>query len=205
MEVKPCVIEFQAFRGNDDRFIIKELVILDLLTQAAFTFLFEAPCSVRELCAKAKITNRWITNHFHHIYWYEGFVPYNNVHKIMFHFCKQFTHIYTRGLEKKRWIQQYTNNEVSDVKLDKTFQFDCKNICVLTIDEKHRQTQCALQNAHYLASYLQQQQTEECGGVFGGDKSEETTDPEHHSYFTLSTDNIYSSEDGISTVSSIFS
>lgn len=205
MEVKPCVIEFQAFRGNNDRFIVKELVILDMLTQVAYPFLFEAPCSIRELTAKAKITNRWMTNYFHHIHWHEGFLPYNNIHKIMFHFCKQFTHIYTRGLEKKEWIQQYTNNEVSNIKVDKTFQFDCKYICVSVIDAKHKQSQCALHNAHYLASYLQQQQTEECGGGSGGYKSEEATCPEHHSYSTLSTDNIYSSKDDISTVSPIFS
>jgi len=204
MEVKPCVIEFQSFRGNNDRFIVKELVILDLLTQITYPFLFEAPCSIHELNAKAKTTNRWITNYFHHIHWHEGFVPYHNVHRIMFYFCKQFTHIYTRGSEKKKWIQQYTNNEVSDIRVDKTFQFDNTNICVSVMDKKHKQSQCALQNAHYLAAYLQQQQTKECGGGFGGYKSEEATYPEHHSYSTLTTDNINSSEDGISTVSSIF-
>lgn|SRR5204862_423958 len=205
MESKPCIIEFQAFRGNNDRFIIKELVILDLLTQIANSFLFEAPCSVRELTTKAKITNRWITNHFHHINWYEGFIPYNNVHKIMFHFCKQFTHIYTRGSEKKNWIQQYTNKEVLDIKLDKTFKFDFKEICVSTIDPRHKQSQCALQNAYHLAAYLQQQQTEECDGGSGGYKSEGATHPEYHFYSTLQTDNISSDNDGITTVSPIVS
>lgn len=207
MEVKPCVIEFQAFRGNDDRFIIKELVIFDMLTQAAYPFLFEAPCSVHALNSKAKVTNRWITNHFHHIHWYEGFLPYNNIHKIMFHYCKQFTHIYTRGLEKKKWIQQYTDNEVSDIKVDKTFNFNYKQICISTVDPKHKHSQCALQNAYHLAAYLQQQQqqqqTEECGGGSGGYKSEGATHPEYHSYSTLQTGNISSNEDGISTVSPI--
>ena len=102
IDVKPCVVEFQAFRGNDDRFIIKELVILDLLTSIVYQFTFKAPFSFNCLTTKAKITNKWLTKYFHHIGWYEGFISYSNLHSVMNHFCKQFSHIYTRGLEKKK-------------------------------------------------------------------------------------------------------
>ena len=123
----------------------------------------------------------------------------------MFNFCKQYTHIYARGLEKKNWIQQYTNNEVLDIKVDKTFKFDYKEISVSTINPKQKQSQSLLQNAYQLAAYLQQQQTEECGGGSGGYKSEGATHPEYHFYSTLQTDNISSDKDGISTVSPISS
>jgi len=156
MEVKPCVIEFQAFRGNNDRFIIKELVILDLLTYVVYPFTFEAPFSFKRLNVKAKTTNKWITNNFHHIQWYEGFISYTNLHSIMYHFCNQFTHIYTRGLEKKNWIQQYTYSNVFDITMDKNFECSFGNICISAKDPRHGTSQCALRNAYRLAAYLKQ-------------------------------------------------
>jgi hypothetical protein len=165
IDIKPCVVEFQAFRGNDDRFIIKELVILDLLTSIVYQFTFKPPFPFNCLTTKAKITNKWLTKYFHHIEWYEGFISYSNVHSVMFHFCKQFTHIYTRGLEKKKWIQRYTDRNVFDINLDISFEYNMKSFCIGAKDSKHGQTNCALYNAYRLASYL-----EEYGGG-GGDDS----------------------------------
>lgn len=39
-DTKQCIIEFQAFRGNQDEFIIKELDILDLHTNIPCSFVF---------------------------------------------------------------------------------------------------------------------------------------------------------------------
>lgn len=158
---KRCIIEFQAFRGNDDKFIIKELVILDLLTFIAHPFTFEAPFSFNTLTAKAKKTNKWLSKHFHHIKWYDGYICYTNLHSIMFHFCKQYTHIYTRGEEKRNWIQRYTHGSVYDINVNKDFKFKFNNLCIATQDSKHGQSHCALHNAYRLAAYLEEKQT--CG------------------------------------------
>lgn len=155
--IRPCVIEFQAFRGNSDKFIIKELVILDLLTFVVNPFTFEAPFSFNKLNSKAKRTNKWLTKHFHHIQWYEGYIAYTNLHSIMFQFCKQYTHIYTRGLEKKNWIQRYTHGKVFDINIDKNFRYQHANCCVTVNNPKHGQTHCALRNAYRLSSYLKEE------------------------------------------------
>lgn len=200
--IKPCVIEFQAFRGNNDKFIIKELVILDLLTFVVHPFTFEAPFSFNKLNSKAKTTNKWLTKHFHHIKWYEGYITYTNLHSIMFQFCKQYTHIYTRGLEKRNWIQRYTHGNVIDIYMDKDFKYYPANCCVTVRNHKHAQTQCALRNAYRLAAYLEEK---DIGGGGRGHKYEGVTRPQHQCYTRLQRGNISedtTNEDGITTVSS---
>lgn len=157
MNQKSCIIEFQAFRGNNDKFIIKELVILDLLTFVVYPFTFEAPFSYNCLNAKARKTNDWLTKYFHYINWYDGFITYSNLHSIMFQFCKQFPKIYTRGLEKTTWIQSYTKDEVVNVHVPKCFKNRFENICVTINNPKHGKTHCALRNAYFLAEYLQKE------------------------------------------------
>lgn len=166
VSVRSCVIDFQAFRDNNDKYIIKELVILDLRTFVVYPFMFEAPFSFNRLNSKAKRTNYWLLNHFHHIQWYEGYIAYTNLHSIMFQFCKQYDNIYTRGLEKRNWIQRYTNGNVFDVCVDKNFGYHRDNCCVSVIDPKHCQTQCALRNAYRLANYLEEKHI--CSSSGGG-------------------------------------
>lgn len=150
-----CVIEFQAFRGNKGEYIIKELVILDLLTCVVYPFLFEPPFSFSKLNAKSKKTNKWMIKNFHNIKWYEGFTSYTNLERVLYHFCNKFTKVYTRGQEKRNWIQMYTKNQVFDVKLDKSFEFDkCACICISVKNDQHKKSQCALKNAYRLAAFL---------------------------------------------------
>jgi hypothetical protein len=212
INIKPCVVEFQAFRGNDDRFIIKELVILDLLTSIVYQFMFKAPFSFNCLTTKAKITNTWLTKHFHHIGWYEGFISYSNVHSVMFHFCKQFSHIYTRGQEKKNWIQRYTQGNVFDINVGIDFKYHINNICINAKDPKHGQTHCALYNAYRLASYLEEMQgyggEGRSGGGNGCHKYGGATRPQCQYYSILRRGNISAQsaeEDGVTTVSTITS
>lgn len=183
VDLKPCVVEFQAFRGNNDKFIIKELVVLDLLTFVVYPFTFEAPFSFNKLNSKAKTTNKWLTKHFHHIQWYEGYISYTNLHSIMFQFCKQYNYIYTRGLEKRNWLQQYTHGNIIDINMDKDFGYDPGNCCVTVQHPKHGQTQCALRNAYRLAAYLDEKDIFGSGGRGGGNvsgyKCRRVTQPQH--------------------------
>lgn len=198
---KSCVIEFQSFRGNINEYIIKELVILDLVKYVVYSFLFKPPFSFKKLKTKIKITNKWMINHFHHIRWTEGFVSYQDVDSIMYHFCTHFNQIYTVGLEKRNWIQLYTTNQVYDVKVDPSFQIYYDNICIHAKNKQHAKSNCALRNAYRLAAFVQQN-----GDCSGGYKYEETALTQHQYFSKLQGDNTYnSSEDVFTTVSTISS
>ena len=190
---KSGVIEFQAFRGNNDRYIVKELVILDLQTCVIYNFLFKPPFTFNNLNSKSKRTNNWLTRNLHHIGWNEGFTSFEEVESIMNHYCSKFARLYTKGLEKCNWIQLHTTTDVIDVKMDKCFEYEPNNMCILTKDEKHATSHCAVKNAYRLAAFL------ESGGGTGGYKSGESEGTHHQYYSRLQRDNTY--QDGITEVS----
>ena len=94
---KSCIIEFQAFVGNRNEFIVKELVITDLNTNIMCYFLFKPPFSFKKLSGKAARTNKWLMKNYHHISWNEGFTEYKELDNIMYHYAQQYTIIYTKG------------------------------------------------------------------------------------------------------------
>lgn len=201
IEEKPCVIEFQAFRGNKDEYVIKELVILDLLTYIVYPFIFKPPHPFKKLNSKAKITNKWLVKNFHNITWNEGFTDYSDLDDVMYHFGTEFNRIYTKGLEKRNWIQNYTTANVVDLKIDKDFPSCYNNICLASKNKAHRQGQCALKNVYRLALFLNKETNCSGGGSYGY-KYGEHMYTAHHYYSNLvrETPETNNSDDGFSTV-----
>src|SRR5436190_12693072 len=153
-EEKSCVIEFQAFKDNNDKFIVKELAIVDLYSHILYHFLFKPPFSFNSLNSKARRTNRWITNYFNHIFWLDGFVSYNKLDSIMYRFCSKFKTIYTNGEEKRRWIQMFTTNIVENHPISKEFPAPKDVDCLAVSGEKHAKSNCATKNAYRLSEFI---------------------------------------------------
>lgn len=151
---RECVVEFQAFRGNCNEFLIKELVILDLSSKVMYYFLFKPPYSFDILNSKSARTNTWLTTRFHYITWNEGFIRYNEVCNII----KQYTHdydvIHTSGSEKARWLKEYTKALVVN------YPFKKLNLPLTTLtcsgvkDYRHTSGNCAIHNALRLVNML---------------------------------------------------
>lgn len=159
---KKCVIEFQAFRNNRSKFIIKELVFLDISTSVLNYFLFKAPFPFRVLNSKSSRTNVWLTKHLHYIRWDEGFTEYKELDNIMNHYCQQYDEIYTSGDEKSKWIGTYTRSKVVNVLLDKTFNAQFNGLCIGVKCDQHKMNGCALSRAYSVSSLIS------CGGGSGG-------------------------------------
>jgi len=148
------VIEFQAFKDNNDKFIVKELAILDLSSRVLYHFLFKPPCSFNTLNSKARRTNRWVTNYFSRINWLDGFISYNKLDSIMYRFCSKFKTIYTNGEEKRAWIQMFTTSKVVNYPVSKEFLASKDVWCLAVANEKHANSNCAIKNAYRLAEYM---------------------------------------------------
>lgn len=151
---KQCIIEFQAFRGDANEFIIKELVILDLMTSVVYYFLFKPPFPFSSLHGKALRTNRWLMNYFHHISWTDGFTGYEELNNIMYYYCQQYDAIHTTGEEKAKWIQMYSTAPVKNCTYDKGFGYDISDICISVHNPQHRVSNCALSRAYRLRAFL---------------------------------------------------
>lgn len=151
---KRCVVEFQAFRNNRNRFIIKELAFFDVTTNVVNYFLFKPPFPFRKLTSKTYRTNRWLKNHLHHIDWDEGFTQYKELDNIMFHYCQQYDEIFTSGDEKSQWIQMYSASNVTNVILDKDFATHLNGLCIGVKSSQHKTSNCALSRAYRVGALV---------------------------------------------------
>lgn len=157
-QYKTCAVEFQAFINNQNKFIIKELVFLDISTNVVNYFLFKAPFPFRKLNIKSSRTNTWLMNNLHYIGWNEGFTQYKELDNIMHHYCQQYDEIYTSGHEKSKWIQSYGTSNVTNVTLDKSTAKQFNGLCIGVKSQQHKMGSCALSRAHRVS------QIASCGG-----------------------------------------
>jgi hypothetical protein len=151
---KKCVIEFQAFRNNHDKFIIKELTFLDVSTNVVNYFLFKPPFPFKKFNSKSYRTNTWLTKYLHHIEWEEGFTHYKELDSIMYHYCQQYDEIYTTGDEKAKWIRMYSTSDVINITLSKDFATDLNGLCIGVKCSQHKTANCALSRAYRVCRFI---------------------------------------------------
>lgn len=100
------IIEFQAFRRGRNLLQLKELAIIDVEGgKFSKICLFQAPCNWSRLLSAEKKTNRFLELKFHGIPWNYGSIPLKYHVKILQDTLKDASKIYTKGLEKKRFLE----------------------------------------------------------------------------------------------------
>lgn len=149
---KNAIVEFQAFKGNSNEFIIKELVILDLSTGIPNYFLFKPPFEFANLERKYAKTNNWCTKKYHFITWDEGFTHYGELDEIMYYYCSQYTTLFTTGVEKCNWLRMYTTSRVVERNLSKELKEKQNLLCISVKNPRHKIQNCALAKAYNLAT-----------------------------------------------------
>lgn len=167
---KECIIEIQAFRGNKNEFLIKELVIMDLETNVVVYFLFKPPFSFKRLNSKAYKTNKWLIKNYHFINWNEGFTNYKEIDNIMYHYCQQYTTAYTSGFEKSQWIQQYMNGQVIHfpIQMQPTNNQDSVGFCLSVLNPRHKTRNCVLMRAFTLLNAIKTKHSNLSQTNYGG-------------------------------------
>ena len=150
-----CVVEFQAFKNNSGRFIVKELVIYDITTHVVNYFVFKPPFRICKLNHKAFKTNNWVTSNYHYISWDEGFIEYKELSNILRHYCRQYQEIYTSGYEKSKFIGKYTKGPIFNVELPHAFlpnNYD--GLCIGIRCPQHKLNHCALSRAYRVGAFI---------------------------------------------------
>lgn len=101
-----AVVEFQAFKDNDNGFIVKELAIVG--SSFSCQLVFCPPYGICHLNEKMRRTARWLTRHYHRIQWEDGEIPYDE--EIIRSLCTPFQFIYTKGPEKVAFLKRFHSN-----------------------------------------------------------------------------------------------
>jgi len=168
-EKDSCIIEFQAFRGNDNKFLVKELVILDVQLGTANYFLFKPPYPFHNLKEKAKRNNKWLSKYFHHISWYEGFTDYRELKNVLQFYCNKYKYVFTSGLEKSELLSSYAPSEVTVYNVCRQKDENVPGICIGVGCNIHKYSNCAMSNALGLRATLIKE-SKALYGDGGGDK-----------------------------------
>lgn len=136
-----AVVEFHAFTDNKNQFIIKELAIVGDSFQTQIVF--RSPYCKCVLNQKQQRTARWLSRHFHGIKWEEGSIDYNE--DIIRTLCKPFNKIYSKGLEKVRFLNEFHDN-VFELPEEGTSSTVVVHNCLLP-QHKSDKFKCALRSA----------------------------------------------------------
>lgn len=132
-----AVVEFQGFKDNDNRFVIKELALVSKHFKSQV--IFDAPYSKTYLDEKTRRTVKWLAKNFHYMNWNESGLPYDE--DFIKSLCQPFKIIYTKGTEKVNCLSEFHPN-VKDI--DSLISPDTR--CFLH-QHKDPNANCALRNA----------------------------------------------------------
>lgn len=135
-----ALIEFQAFKDNNNRFIIKEFALVS--EQCQIHIIFKPPYSKDVLASLRQRTVRWLERYYHHIKWEDGCVVYNE--RLIRKLCEPFSVIFTKGSEKANFLKQFHPN-VQEHYLP--YEFTCNHACLLH-QNPSRRSRCALAMAY---------------------------------------------------------
>lgn len=156
------IVDFQGFQWPSNRFILKEIAVIDLQTNNYVTHLFEPPTNWDLLPVKYKCANLWLTRNFHNLNWNDGYIPYHFLQKVLKQLILGATCIYVKGYEKKKFLTEILDNKYLVIDLT---DVNCPALKYLTNDknvkcphhlddDEHSKYHCALKNVQMLKSWI---------------------------------------------------
>lgn len=160
-----CVVDFEAYRGDDRQFIVKELAIVDVQHGLSRVILFKSPFDRACLNRKSQRIADWLEHNLHGISWTEGEVDYTHLHKIIYDVCQMYSVVFTKGLEKARFLSALHTNvrdlndecapKYDDAFCDPFFRCNVRNHNYTDTDNGNKYVyKCALRKASYFAMWL---------------------------------------------------
>jgi len=111
-------IEVENLKGKNGETIVKELGMSGYTSDGVDVqqaFMFKPPYSDNEMSNVNRRCNSWITKNIHHIRWGEGFVPYEELDRILNMAVFHHSAIYTKGLEKAEFLSRIIGKTVQNL------------------------------------------------------------------------------------------
>jgi hypothetical protein len=160
------IVEFHGFGSiAAGTFVFKELTILN--SNYGYTvYYFKPPYSICSLNEKDLRSAYWLTNYYHCLPWYGGSIEYSLslicglITRIRENDSSKRLHLYTKGYEKKRYLESllfaHKNVIVHDL-TDIACITPVKVIC--PVHQTNELAKCSLQTAMHYCEWLYKQQS----------------------------------------------
>lgn len=126
-------MDIQGFKGDQNKFIVKELAIISTDGQMYELQLFQPPCQFDQLSEHVQKQVHYLEKHFHGLYWNSGYQPYSELKTILMRLNLSGV-VYVKGREKQIIVSELLSNfKVNVVNIE---ELGCPS---LTILKKHLQ------------------------------------------------------------------
>lgn len=100
------IVDVQGFKNEENKFIVKEIAILS--KTCSTNLLIKPPYPFYNLTTKERLQVSWIERNLG-ILWNEGFIPFNMLKLNVMDFFRN-KHVYTKGVEKVKWLKKLLDN-----------------------------------------------------------------------------------------------
>lgn len=114
LDNRPVVIDFEAFRYKNKQFVVKELSICG---EHLDHIIFQPPKNFDSLSREQQKSYTWLTKNLHGLHWCTGKYPYTYLNQFLLSVCLRYpqSKFYTKGLEKKKFLQEQSGKEFIDL------------------------------------------------------------------------------------------
>lgn len=129
------VIDFQAFKDDNNKYILKELAILSIDRTTIMHCLILSPYHFSQLSVEAQTAAKYLVKNHHKIKWTDGFITFRQALTMLKSMLNEYDELYVKGSERKTFIEQLL--KIKTFNLD---DFDCPKIKLL--NEPSYQPEC---------------------------------------------------------------
>lgn len=156
--VMDFIVDVLGFRDSAAKFMIKEVAVVSLNNEYIAHWISSAPHSFSDLPIKTQVHNNWITSNIHGIEWFEGDIPYRQLHANLRELARTARQIFVRGVEEAHLIQNITTRHVENLEsfnCPSTYNLPKRDIFCCYHGALHKGLyKCALNNAYRLKSWV---------------------------------------------------
>jgi len=132
-----AILDIQCVLRSDNKYLIKEMSIVDTCTWATQHWIFKHSCGTQN--GKSRKTNKWLERNFHQMTLEYGDIEYEELDRILN--SLKFNHIYVKGEQKQTIITEFipqvavVNMEDMDCpRLDQLCNDDTLPCCIFHMD-----------------------------------------------------------------------
>jgi len=115
VKMNRLVVDFQAFKDDNNKYIIKEIAVKDLNSEMVVHCFVNSPFSFDKLSYKAKSTANYVRDYQHGLSWEDGFVSFKQAVQMLNCIAEYADELYIKGAERRRFIEKLTRKPTIDL------------------------------------------------------------------------------------------
>lgn len=149
------IVDFQGFKDNRNRFIVKEIAILSIKGGLVQHYFVKSPYYIDKLSPFYRDQALFNSKHYHGIPWYKGNVYFNKIKTYLGKlFCERST-VYVKGFEKAIFIQEtFPDTHVVDLELFPSLKRMTPNYNKYCFFHRNTKYMCAYNNVYKILYHM---------------------------------------------------